>query len=57
MIGTPTSVEVDGVSTTGSLEVFSLINKMAAKHGVGRLDMVENRFLGLKVINRNTYCN
>lgn len=38
----------DGPAVSGSLEVFSAVNAAAAAHGVGRLDIVENRFLGLK---------
>ena len=48
--GVPESIELPGGEKIhGSLELFILINKMAAEHGVGRVDIVENRFLGLKV--------
>lgn len=30
------------------LELFLAINAIARKHGVGRIDIVENRFIGLK---------
>ena len=30
------------------LEVMNLLNKLGGKHGVGRVDMVENRFVGMK---------
>ena len=30
------------------LEVMRLLNKIAGKHGVGRVDMVENRYVGMK---------
>ena len=29
-------------------EILSLLNSIAGKHGVGRLDLVENRFIGMK---------
>ncbi|TLS28972.1 hypothetical protein PpBr36_01804 [Pyricularia pennisetigena] len=46
--GIPTKVIVDGKETTGSVEVFKLLNKLGHDHGVGRIDIVENRFIGLK---------
>ncbi|MCK4555173.1 MAG: argininosuccinate synthase, partial [Candidatus Aenigmarchaeota archaeon] len=32
----------------GSLELFQYLNKLAAKNGIGRIDIVENRFVGMK---------
>ena len=29
-------------------EILTLLNKIAGKHGVGRIDLVENRFIGMK---------
>ncbi|KAL8334637.1 hypothetical protein RB598_009073 [Gaeumannomyces tritici] len=46
--GIPTKVTVDGKDTTGSVEVFKLLNRLGRDHGVGRIDIVENRFIGLK---------
>ncbi|KAF2357935.1 Argininosuccinate synthase, partial [Trinorchestia longiramus] len=47
--GLPVSVVLEGKpKIEGDLEVFSAVNSAAAAHGVGRLDIVENRFLGLK---------
>ena len=40
-------VAIDGESMT-SAEVLRHLNKVAGKHGVGRLDMVENRYVGMK---------
>ncbi|MFO7876048.1 MAG: argininosuccinate synthase [Desulfovermiculus sp.] len=40
-------VAVDGVSYTPA-EVIKTLNKIAGKHGIGRIDMVENRFVGMK---------
>ncbi|KAL7570179.1 hypothetical protein ACA910_020015 [Epithemia clementina (nom. ined.)] len=33
---------------TDSLELFLYCNKIAGKHGIGRIDIVENRFVGIK---------
>mmetsp|Transcript_11236 Transcript_11236/g.14801 ORF Transcript_11236/g.14801 Transcript_11236/m.14801 type:complete len:419 (+) Transcript_11236:88-1344(+) len=38
----------DGTEITDSLELFLYCNKIAGKHGVGRIDIVENRFVGIK---------
>ncbi len=46
--GIPVSVENDGKKITGALEIFTYLNEMGTKHGIGRLDMVENRFVGIK---------
>ncbi|XP_069171524.1 argininosuccinate synthase-like [Procambarus clarkii] len=48
--GVPTSVSVEGEGTqvTDPLEILLTCNRIGAKHGVGRIDMVENRFVGLK---------
>lgn len=35
-------------STLGPVELVSALNTVAGKHGVGRLDMVENRLVGIK---------
>jgi len=40
-------VRVDGVSH-GPVELVTLLNKLGGAHGVGRLDMVENRLVGIK---------
>ncbi|KAI1364793.1 argininosuccinate synthase [Xylaria arbuscula] len=47
--GKPVKVEVEGGETvTGSLELFKALNKIAGDNGVGRVDLVESRFIGLK---------
>lgn len=33
---------------TGPLQLFLYLNKIGGKHGVGRIDIVENRFIGMK---------
>jgi len=40
-------VAVNGKKMT-PLEVMRTLNKLGGKHGVGRVDMVENRFVGMK---------
>ena len=32
----------------GPLEVMETLNRLGGKHGIGRVDMVENRFVGMK---------
>jgi argininosuccinate synthase len=49
--GIPVKVEVAGKggrSETKPLRLFQYLNELGSKHGVGRLDMVENRFVGIK---------
>ncbi|XP_036863811.1 argininosuccinate synthase isoform X1 [Manis javanica] len=38
----------DGTTHCTSLELFMYLNEVAGKHGVGRIDIVENRFIGMK---------
>jgi argininosuccinate synthase len=38
----------DGLNVTDPLELFEQANRIAAANGIGRLDMVENRFIGIK---------
>lgn len=55
--GIPVKVEnkADGVSITDPLEAFLYLNKIGGAHGVGREDVVENRFVGIK--SRGVYEN
>jgi len=46
--GIPVKVSHDGKAVTGDLEMFTYLNELGTKHGIGRLDMVENRFVGIK---------
>uniref|UniRef100_A0A8C5AJK1 argininosuccinate synthase n=1 Tax=Gadus morhua TaxID=8049 RepID=A0A8C5AJK1_GADMO len=39
---------VDGKAKDSPLEIFSYLNEIGGKHGVGRIDIVENRFIGMK---------
>lgn len=38
----------EGIEVTGSLELFTFLNKIAAVNGIGRIDIVEDRFVGIK---------
>lgn len=48
--GIPTAVRNldDGTEKSDPLELFQYLNQLGSKHGIGRLDMVENRFVGIK---------
>lgn len=48
--GVPVKVtnQTDGTTVTGAVELFDYLNALGTKHGIGRLDMVENRFVGIK---------
>lgn len=46
--GLPVKVVAPEQTATESLELFTLLNALGKEHGVGRIDIVENRFLGLK---------
>ncbi|MBI2541239.1 argininosuccinate synthase [Candidatus Woesearchaeota archaeon] len=38
----------DGTVKTKPLELFQYLNKIGGENGIGRVDMVENRFVGIK---------
>lgn len=48
--GVPVKISnvADGTELTDPLDLFLYCNKIAGKHGVGRIDIVENRFVGIK---------
>ncbi|KAF4825905.1 Argininosuccinate synthase [Colletotrichum siamense] len=46
--GTPVKVVTPQQTATDSVELFGLLNRIGGEHGVGRIDIVENRFIGLK---------
>ena len=48
--GNPVRVEnlTDGTVKEDPLELFVYMNQVAGRNGVGRVDMVENRFVGMK---------
>ncbi|EIM86483.1 argininosuccinate synthetase [Stereum hirsutum FP-91666 SS1] len=47
--GLPTKLSVEGGKEyTDSVEIFLALNALGRKHGIGRIDIVENRFIGVK---------
>ncbi|EAQ89548.1 hypothetical protein CHGG_06167 [Chaetomium globosum CBS 148.51] len=46
--GIPIKLEVGDKTITGSLEIFKAANEIGRANGVGRVDIVESRFIGLK---------
>ncbi|ATY60481.1 argininosuccinate synthase [Cordyceps militaris] len=47
--GIPVKLDVEGGETyTDSVELFKKLNEIAGANGVGRVDIVESRFIGLK---------
>lgn len=38
----------DNTEKTGPLELFMYLNELGSKNGIGRVDIVENRFIGIK---------
>jgi argininosuccinate synthase len=40
--------EKEGIERTDPVELFLYLNEVGGLHGVGRIDMVENRFVGIK---------
>jgi argininosuccinate synthase len=38
----------DGTTHTDPLDLFIYLNQLGGRHGIGRVDMVENRFVGIK---------
>ncbi|KAK7413859.1 hypothetical protein QQX98_007276 [Neonectria punicea] len=46
--GIPVKLEIGSETMTGSLAIFMALNQVAGKNGVGRIDIVESRFIGLK---------
>ena len=46
--GIPTRVTNGDKVVEGAVELFEYLNELGTLHGIGRLDMVENRFVGIK---------
>ncbi len=42
------TVKATGAVHTDAVDVFVALNTLARKHGIGRIDIVENRFIGVK---------
>ena len=39
---------INNLEVSGSLELFNYLNILGAENGIGRIDLVENRFVGIK---------
>ncbi|MCJ1486569.1 hypothetical protein MMC06_006747 [Schaereria dolodes] len=46
--GIPVKVSSNGQEVTDSLELFTFLNEIGKLHGIGRIDIVENRYVGIK---------
>ncbi|OJD23443.1 argininosuccinate synthase, partial [Blastomyces percursus] len=46
--GIPSVLTLGGKKITDSVEIFTALNELGRKHGIGRIDIVENRYIGLK---------
>lgn len=44
----------DGTVKTECVELYQYLNTIGGAHGVGRIDIVENRFIGMKVSDWST---
>jgi argininosuccinate synthase len=42
------AVPADAKEYTDAVEIFLALNALGRKHGIGRIDIVENRFIGVK---------
>ncbi len=46
--GVPVKLVTPDGTLTDSLKLFQALNKLCYTHGIGRIDIVENRYIGLK---------
>ncbi len=46
--GLPVKVTVGSETHTDAVDIFLALNSLGRKHGIGRIDIVENRFIGVK---------
>merc|ERR1711939_1280101 len=46
--GTDAVPSQEGKEVTDPVDIFLTLNALARKHGIGRIDIVENRFIGVK---------
>lgn len=46
--GIPVKVTHGQSTVTDAVDIFMTLNTLARKHGIGRIDIVENRFIGVK---------
>lgn len=47
--GIPTLVKHNDRFFKEPVDILSFLNSIGGEHGIGRIDIVENRFIGLKV--------
>lgn len=47
--GVPVAVIVDKIKIVDPVAILELLNRIGGENGIGRIDIVENRFVGLKV--------
>ncbi len=47
-IGNGVTFNAEGHALLSPLSIMRVLNKLGGRHGVGRVDMVENRFVGMK---------
>ncbi len=47
-LGNGVAFDSDGHARLSPLGVMRVLNKLGGRHGIGRVDMVENRFVGMK---------
>src|SRR5215210_5347382 len=47
-LGNGAQFDSDGHANLSPLGVMRVLNKLGGRHGIGRVDMVENRFVGMK---------
>ena len=46
--GVPVRLQTPSGAYEDSVELFERLNQIGKEHGIGRIDIVENRFIGLK---------
>lgn len=46
--GLPVKVTIGSETHTDAVDIFLVLNSLGRKHGIGRIDIVENRFIGVK---------
>nr|CAH7714682.1 unnamed protein product [Callosobruchus chinensis] len=46
--GMSTLVKAEKINYTKPMEILTYLNEIGGEHGVGRIDIVENRFIGMK---------
>lgn len=47
--GVPIALEIGSTRISGSLDLFKALNGIGGLHGIGRADLVESRFVGMKI--------